>query len=717
MAIPIDSHYIPAFSIEDVLLDKDTGAPLSGGKIYFEQDNQRGVAKPVYQITGTSPNYQFIELTQPVVLSSIGTFEDSMGNPVIPYFYPYDSSFNVELYYIRVESSEDVPQFVREAQPYVPSSGDSSVTSAFVNELSNPQFAEVLFTSPTIYSFNAASLEVVSIAPGWDIIVSCAGVGSVTLSQVTPTGALNRITNPGTLLNIDSAGLSRLRLRQRIYGSPNLWGDGYLAASFVGRTYEGTSSIVTMYYSQSDGTVVDEELVAGTLTADGLYADYPGSALIPVSSSTEFFPDAYVDIELDIPLSQQIDITSIMLAFTGDVSVDNIDYDQESLDRQVDHLFHYYKPQLDFKPIPSYLVGWDFPLNPGQVNGFTVAAPAAANAYTWDQTILFQSTISQIATSRAADGSIVMTSADATDSTQIALIQYLPQSLVSELLKNPLSVNIRGLSNNTGGLNGTVSLWYTTNVSVPVLPLSLVTTLDAAGHPSAVVAGWTEITRSNQMGNAEFDLAATIDDYGFNGWDLSGGSIPGTATYFAIVVGTEAIINTKTVTFNSISVVPGDIPTRPAPISADECLRQCEYYYEKSYNNTTAIGTASTYVNSVVATQLTTVPAVNTEVHPGAFSVNYRTPKRTNSPTITMYSPDNGASAFVNVLLYNGATPQGAGANVAITNWTSFGAGSKGFGFFPGTASAIYAPAAGVLAAPNGVIYFHYTVEARLGVV
>ena len=42
----IDSHYIPAFSIEDVLLDKDTGAPLTGGLVYFEQDNQRGVLKP-----------------------------------------------------------------------------------------------------------------------------------------------------------------------------------------------------------------------------------------------------------------------------------------------------------------------------------------------------------------------------------------------------------------------------------------------------------------------------------------------------------------------------------------------------------------------------------------------------------------------------------------------------------------------------------------------
>ncbi len=717
MAIPIDSHYIPAFSIEDVLLDKDTGAPLSGGKVYFWQDNQRGTPKPVYQITGTSPNYTFIQLPNPIILSSIGTFEDSLGNPVIPYFFPYDGDFNVELYYVQVLSSEDVPQFVREAQPYVLSTGNSSVTSAFVNELSNPQFAEILFDSPTTYTFNAASLEAIQIAPGWEIVVSSAGVGSVTLTLVTPTGALNRITNPGTILNIDSAGLSRLRLRQRIYGSPNLWGSGYLSASFVGKTYEGTSSVVTMYYSQSNGSVVDEELVAGTLTADGLYAAYPGNALIPASTSSQSFPDAYVDIELDIPLSQEIDITSVMLAFTGDVAVDNIDYDQESLDRQIDHLFHYYKPGLDFKPLNSYLVGWDFPLNPSQANGFSVAAPAAANAYTWDQTILFQSTISEIATSRATDGSIVLTSADATDSTQAALIQYLPRPVVTAMLKNPLSVNVRGLSDNTGGITCTVSLWYTTNASVPVLPLSVVTTLDADGHPSAVTAGWTEIARDDQLGNAQFELGATIDDYGFSGWDVSGGSVPATAIYFAVVVGTAAIINTKTVTFNSISVVPGTVPTRPAPLTEDETLSQCEYYYEKSYAQGTAPATAATYQNSIIAQQLVTTPTVNNEVHAGVFGLNYRTLKLAPIPTIALYSAVNGTVGTVNVQLYNGGTPVGVGTDVVFTNWATLSAGSKGFQWIPNTAAAIYAPAAGVYASAVGFINYHYTVDARLGIV
>ena len=345
----IDPRYIPAFSIEDVLLDKDTGAPLSGGLVYFEQDNQRGVLKPVYQITGTSPNYSYTQLPNPMTLSSIGTFEDALANPTVPYFYPYDADGVVEYYYVRVTSSEDVPQFVREAVPYVvDTGGSSSVIDAFANELSNPQFAQVLFDTTTaatyVYSFTSVSDQVVNIAPDWDLIVTAPTTGTVTVSQLKPTGSLNIVTNPGTLLNITSAGLTKLHLRQRLYGSPNLWGDGYLSASFVAKTYSGTNVTLGMYYSQSDGVVIDQLLTSGVLAASGSYAAHPGSVLIPVSTSSQNFPTSYVDIFFVLPLSIEIDITSIMVACTGATPLTNILYDQETLSRQIDHLYHYAYP-------------------------------------------------------------------------------------------------------------------------------------------------------------------------------------------------------------------------------------------------------------------------------------------------------------------------------------------------------------------------------------
>lgn len=347
MTIPLDPRFIPAFSIEDVLLDKDTGAPLTAGLVYFEQDNQRGILKPVYQITGTSPNYTFIELPNPIVLSSIGTFEDSLSNPVIPYFFPYDANGDVELYYIRVTNSMDVPQFDREAQPYLPAQGSDEILSVITNEISNPQFIEILFDNSTgsyTYNVNAVTDHVISIAPDWDIIVSAPAAGTVVVGQLKPTGSLNLVTNPGTLLTLSSSGLTKFQLKQRIHGIPNLWGSGYLAATFVAKTYSGTGVTLNMYYSQSNGTVIDQLIVAAQLPASGAYDTFPGSALIPASNSSQTYPSAYVDIYFDIPLSIQIDITSVMVAFTGATSINEISYDQESNARQIDHLYHYAYP-------------------------------------------------------------------------------------------------------------------------------------------------------------------------------------------------------------------------------------------------------------------------------------------------------------------------------------------------------------------------------------
>lgn len=366
MTVPLDPRYIPAFSIEDVLLDKDTGAPLSGGLVYFEYDDQRGLLKPIYQITGTSPNYTFTQLPNPMTLSSIGTFEDALDNPVIPYFYPYDANGNVELYYIRVTNSDDVPQFDREAQPYVGDQSEVDVLSVITNEISNPQFIEVLFDTTTAstytYTVNTVVDSVINIAPDWDIIVSAPAAGTLTVGQVTPSGSLNVVSNPGTILSISSAGLTKCQLRQRIYGSPNLWGSGYLSVTFVAKTYSGTNVTLNMYYSQSNGTVVDQLLVAATLPASGAYGEHPGSALIPPSNSVNTYPNAYIDIYFDIPLSVQIDITSVMVAFTGATSFDNLEYDQESMARQIDHLYHYAYPIVPIGTVIDFF-GFDTPLH------------------------------------------------------------------------------------------------------------------------------------------------------------------------------------------------------------------------------------------------------------------------------------------------------------------------------------------------------------------
>lgn len=724
----IDPHFIPAFSIEDVLLDKDTGAPLSGGLVYFEQDNNRGVLKPIYQITGTSPDYSYTQLPNPMELSSIGTFEDALSNPVIPYFYPFDALGNPEYYYVRVTSSAGEPQFVREAVPYIPQELNPSESAvSFTNELSNPQFAEVSFDTSVAsytYNFSAATLETIEIAPNWNIVVS--GTGTVTVSQSRPIGSLNRPTNAGTLLNINSSGVSYLRLQQRLYGSPNLFGSGYLSGYFIAKTFGASSSVIRMYYSQSNGTVTNQEIVNKTLPATGAYTVCSGNAEIPVSTSAEDFPDAYVSIEIDIPLSTNIEITSIQAVSTGANSIAEVPYDEQSNNRQIDYLFHYYQPQLNYKPIPSLLTAWDFPLNPAQALGHSLNITTTA-AYIWDQTIS-NSVVGNVAVVQSSITSGLQATT-ANNNEAFYLMQYLDGAQAKEILGTTLSANISAFRTQAGG-EVTVKVYLYSGrsaASFPTLPTSL-GTVAADGTFTLTAANWTLIPRSN-LGQASGTLSTVntgdysqlndVEDLQFNGWELTDAAQIADTNKFAIVVTFSCPTTGTVVTVDSISLVKGDIPTRPAAQTFDQVLEECQYYYEKNYDNSVIPGTSA--AGGLVAQQVTnpmtgTVTVGTVSLIARAFGFNYNTVKRSTTPTVTLYSPNTGTSARVyGVIFNNGASIQAQ--DVVTTVWTQTYRNSKGCSFIPNTAGAVFTSGSVTRNESEAYIVFHYTVDARLGIV
>lgn len=703
MAIPPDPHYIPAFSIEDVLLDKDTGAPLTGGIVTFFKDAQRLVMKPVFQITGTSPNYTFIQLPNPMTLSAIGTFQDALDNPVIPYFFPYNSSLGVELYYITVTSSGLVAQFTREAQPFIPGQGSGTVVPGTIeNELSNPQFAEVLFdtnAASVTYNFNGVTDNEVVIAPDWLIRVTSPAAGTVTVTQLRPLGSLNLPTNPGTLLQINSTGLTSLQLRQRIVGSPNLWGHGYISGGFMAKVYGGTDKTLTLNYSQSNGTIVNQIIVSATV--NGNYAYYPpadgnGSALIDLSTSGSTFPTAFIDVFLDLPVGVMMDITSVMMVATDGTSVPVVGYEQESNPRQIDHLFHYFKPGLDFKPISSYLVGWDFAMNPSQfyatggINGSVPVNAIGANKgyYAWDQTIIFQTANNGFTVARLPkDASLQITAAL---NGQLAILQYLignqARNIFVDLVLNGISayVEVASLPVKTY----TISLWWSDNASLPniVAGTTFFTGLDADGKPTTITAGWHEIARahigeSNKFANI---TAGIIEQFNFDNF-RDGTAENAQASLFAIVIGTSALIAGDVVTFQSASVVPGVIGTSPAPQTPDEVLRECQYYYQKSFplNQTPASAVTGATGESQ---QIQVLGASTSQVGP---IIRFPVPM-INTPAITRYnviaagdqiSSTSGGSWTATATILNstrgfyttGTSPGGsaAGINLSLLHWTA----------------------------------------------
>lgn len=159
-----NSLYVPLTSLWEVYTDKDAFSPvppplgqitfisyfLRNGYAYFYKDTQRSVAKPVYIITGSPPNYAFIEYGQliqtgintsawKVPLNSQGAFDK------IIYAYPYDENGNVELYYVEYYNALDVQQTEksREGVPYISDNGGntpSTSTSSIINYIPNGQF-------------------------------------------------------------------------------------------------------------------------------------------------------------------------------------------------------------------------------------------------------------------------------------------------------------------------------------------------------------------------------------------------------------------------------------------------------------------------------------------------------------------------------------------------------------------------------------------------
>lgn len=119
----LNPRLILAPSLQELFRDKDTGLPLAGGKIYFWRDQARNVTpKPVYSLTEIPGGYSYVALPNPLILSSIGTVVDDDGNDILPYYFPFvgtpdSTTGEVDLYYIQVLNSDDVPQFTRIAWP------------------------------------------------------------------------------------------------------------------------------------------------------------------------------------------------------------------------------------------------------------------------------------------------------------------------------------------------------------------------------------------------------------------------------------------------------------------------------------------------------------------------------------------------------------------------------------------------------------------------
>ncbi len=396
-------------------------------------------------------------------------------------------------------------------------------------------------------------------------------------------------------------------------------------------------------------TVLSEPLVNTVLT------EYTDHAVLGASTDTTQPPGAY--IELQIPLASNADmyLTSIQLIVENPAMPFEPSFTQDSIDRQIDHTFHYFNPKLQFKPIPSMLVGWDFTLNPAQF-GNSGNVGAAAD-YIWDQTIAARGGATNIPYApNPVTGGLQFTTAGTANSFLICQYLFGPEAV--NIIGTRLSVNLNAYRGTAGGAI-TYRIYLFRGSSAAVIPTlgSLIGTLSSNGvftknSTPGQGENWTEIPRSGfgavvgtlSTVTTDDQIASSNNDYGFSGWEVTNVSEIDDTNKFCIIVTFGYAVAATVVSVESCSLVPGDIPTRPGVQKGDEVQRECQYYYRKSFLPTT-----------VPANNLgiTTGPSFGLEgVGPGPTDigpiVRFDNPM-IDTPTITLYNPAANNSDIRNV--------------------------------------------------------------------
>lgn len=733
--------YVPFFNLETVFLDKDTGLPLSNGVVSFYQDSDRNNYLDVYQITGTSPSYTYTALQNPMTLSISGTFVDINGNPVVPYAQVVDlTDGTLQTYYVTVYSSGGVFQEAIENTPYVPG-GVTPVDQlqSTDNLISNPQFVLVNFNALSGYTYSLSGTGISTpVAPDWNMLTS--GSGTLTVSQTQPTSDAD-VTNPPYALQINgSSGFgSTITLAQRFNHSPRLFSGQDISFSMTVAVNMATT--ISVNYTPSDGTPT-VIISAAALVGDGNFYLVQGNVTIPATSSD---PASTGYVEIDIILNTGITYQITSVQFLG-ASVPNVDipFQEISYERQVDQLFHDYKYSLMILPKEDILTGWNFGLNPWQFTSTSSTTVASKCVYTADQTIIYQQNgASQVAVGQASyalnNGFQVKA---VTNTNQFALIQYIDPTTIASYWQTTVSTLVRAQieTSHASVVNFKLRLIYRSTLPSQIGTTEPISSWSSGGDP-VFSSGWTAITPPADPVytlTTGFSTLSLFPEYVFNGMTLPAATSANMT--LGIVVYTIANMSSTstadTITFQSISLVPNSFAIDTTPMTFDQSLRRCEFYYEKSYPNGVLPGSGSDmtpYNQDMIWFYQDNYNQAGSggNFYASAFTVYYKTVKRVVPVANSGWSPTNvnfwcpdGTASEVQYSIYTGDsltggtyTKGGDQIDFAITNWDPTQVGVNSITCLPNTASAVsvYQGGGTVGNATNSYIQFHYTINCQLG--
>ena len=170
------------------------------------------------------------------------------------------------------------------------------------------------------------------------------------------------------------------------------------------------------------------------------------------------------------------------------------------------------------------------------------------------------------------------------------------------------------------------------------------------------------------------------------------------------------------IAFDRISLVPNFFAVDSNPQTFDQVIRQCQFFYEKSYNQGVLPGSVNNEGFISLMQGVNNNPPTNCAIRLTNISLNYNEIKRVplSSPTrVALYSPTTGAQGAVAGVLFNGAASINSG-DISAANYSVFQIGQKSLCYTANTGGN-FLNALGSYTTPWSLINFHYVLDARLG--
>jgi hypothetical protein len=283
----LDSRFIIASDLQSVFVDDTTGLLLASGKLRFWKDQARTVPKSVYTLTGTPPDYTYVNLGADINLSLAGTPTDNNGHDIILYYFtfegmPDNSNSKPELYYVEGVNAAGQTIFTRQGWPNFMLDGDTAIH--LDNLAPNGQFLihnDVSATNTNNYTAGQITQPVTPIAQGGWTFERPTGSTSKDILTFTPfVSAINSPSaNPKFALRIQcqapSAGDSFKDIRLT-YPDVNKFASATqkYTYAFSGQSNGGGSvnaSIVLRKNFGTGGSAATEVVLANVTIPNGSY--------------------------------------------------------------------------------------------------------------------------------------------------------------------------------------------------------------------------------------------------------------------------------------------------------------------------------------------------------------------------------------------------------------------------------------------------------------